>query len=168
VKSWKQQLRGASPPDDDVTNSIFGKDDWRKRKTLVRGNSADETPPTSPPATAQKGKPPRQKTFAGVAGFPPVDALTDGSAADDHSPRLHAPPTSNRSVSPYDNLKPPRHPTSQFESFAGKQQQRTTVPASRGKVSGISKICSLCIILQSHVPRHYYRQVRSQTLSAGH
>ena len=127
VKSWKQQMRGESPPEDGVTGSIFGKDDWRKRKTLCRGNSTEETP-TSPPVV-QKGK--SQKMFAGVAGFPPVDALAD-NAAQDNSPRLSA-PTSNRSVSPYDNLKPPRHPPSQYENF-NKQQRRAGMPASSGKV----------------------------------
>ena len=103
VKSWKQQLRGASPPEDDVADSIFGKDDWRKRKTLARGPSTDDATTTTK----------TQKKFAGVAGFPPVDAVADDTRQSDSTSRLGAPaPASRRALSPYDNLKPPRHPQS--------------------------------------------------------
>jgi len=76
VKSWKQQLRGDSPPEDEETNSIFGKDDWKKRKTLlVRGNSVDDS---SKSPTKQQ----QTKKFAGVAGFPPVDAVAEDAGQD--------------------------------------------------------------------------------------
>ena len=50
--------------------------------------------------------------FAGVAGFPPVDA---DDTSEDHPARLRAPPAPDRSGSPYDNFKPPKHPTSSLD-----------------------------------------------------
>jgi len=112
VKSWKQQLQ-RPPDDDDAADSIFGKEDWRKRKPLHRGSSMDDAP-TSPVKA--------NKTFAGVPAFPPVNSLTDGTVSGAKSSRLSAAAatTSNRSVSPYDNLKPPARHTA--------AQQRTNAP----------------------------------------
>ena len=106
VKSWKQQLRGSPPPDDESANSIFGKDDWRKRKTLARGSSVQEA------SSAARGKA-QPRTFAGVPGFPPVESAAAGDSAGEEGTgsRLAAAPAGNRAVSPYDNLKPaPRRP----------------------------------------------------------
>jgi len=103
VKSWKQQLRGSPPPDDESANSIFGKDDWRKRKTLARGSSVQEA------SSAARGKA-QPRTFAGVPGFPPVESAAAGDSAGEEGTGSRL-PAGNRAVSPYDNLKPaPRHP----------------------------------------------------------
>jgi len=125
VKSWKQQLRGASPPEDE--NSIFGKDDWRKRKTLARDQSTEDAATTTKTQTAK----PQTKKFAGVAGFPPADAVADENEA--NTSRLSA-PASGRALSPYDNLKPPRHPPSDSKDTQRAQQpQRLTADAARSK-----------------------------------
>jgi len=169
VKSWKQQMRGTSPPDDEVTTSIFGKDDWKKKKSLARGSSVDE----DSRQLQQQGN----KMFAGVAGFPPVDS-TEADAGHDDMSQLRPPTsTSDRDVSPYDNLRPPRHPDRQQRAVVGprgKDFQSTDslagfsgdISASSDDESGIARTQSIKSADSWPRPRHAEIIGRGQVTSS--